>query len=158
MRKIYACSSLAFYFFKIFSQTGILFFQMEYKESESNYMNRHNFNQFYPFLKAVKGNWHNALYIGCPNGSCQYGGNPCHGFLLAADAEGLPILMPVDFFKRLTGEDVEAEGCKGRLRLKAFQSAFSSYIEWHTDSASECPLLQLCQIRPEPFQESMQKL
>ncbi len=101
--------------------------------------------KLYAFLKAARGNWHNALYISC-SAPCQYGPiGPCEGYLLTADAEGLPLIIPAKTFRTLTGESIEPPDCRGHLTLQAFRSAYAAYIEWHTESLSDCPLMQLCQ-------------
>lgn len=98
----------------------------------------------YSFMRAVRGNWHNALFINCNCQSCSHRGHlPCKGFLMAADADGRPLLMPVETLRRLTGESVEASECRGILDKQAFESAFSQYIEWHTISDEDCSLRQL---------------
>lgn len=64
---------------------------------------------------------------------------------MAADAEGIPILIPVETFRDLTGEPVLPEDCRCVLGLPAFESAYALYIEWHTSSPRECSIRQLCQ-------------
>lgn len=99
---------------------------------------------FYSFLRAVQGNWRNALFIQCSQAACPCEvSQSCQGFLLTADAEGIPLLMPVSEICRLTGESVEATECRGLLDRKAFEAAYYQYIEWHTESGRECALLQL---------------
>ena len=45
---------------------------------------------FYSFLRAVQGNWRNALFIQCSQAACPCEvSQSCQGFLLSADAEGL---------------------------------------------------------------------
>lgn len=103
-----------------------------------------NHNELYPFLKAVRGNWHNALYLSCRQNDCPQ--HPrCVGFLMTPDADGRPILMPADVMRSLTGEDIEPEGCLGTMEKQKFETLYSLYIEWHTISQTDCPLLQLCQ-------------
>lgn len=107
-------------------------------------MNQH-LCSFYPFLRALEGNWRNALFIQCSSSACPCEvSQSCQGFLLAADAEGRPLLMPASELCRLTGESVESAECRGILERQAFESAYRQYIEWHTESARECALLQLC--------------
>lgn len=98
----------------------------------------------YVFLRAVNGNWRNALFIQCNCAICPRAVSQfCQGYLLAADAEGKPLLVSVDAMRRLTGENLESVECREILDKQAFESAYGQYIEWHTDSAEECPLLQL---------------
>ncbi len=100
----------------------------------------------YPFLKAVHGSWHNALFIKCEHTVCPHGQSPpCEGFLMAVDADGSPILMPVNILRQLSGEFIEPEECQAVLGRKNFEAVYGLYIEWHTVSSTVCPLLELCQ-------------
>lgn len=63
---------------------------------------------------------------------------------MAVDADGSPILMPVNVLRQLSGESIEPEECRAVLGKQAFESVYGLYIEWHT-IFSECPLLELCQ-------------
>lgn len=101
--------------------------------------------KIYPFLKATCGCWHNALFIKCENTICPHGQSPpCEGFLMAVDADGSPILMPVNVLRQLSGESIEPEECRAVLGKQIFESVYGLYIEWHTIS-SGCPLPELCQ-------------
>lgn len=99
----------------------------------------------YPFLRAVRGNWRNSLFLECCSSSCIYRKEEaCEGYLMIANADGTPLLMPVRYFRLLTGESVAADECSGVLTCRIFESVYSLYIEWHTISANSCPLRQLC--------------
>ena len=99
----------------------------------------------YLFLREVRGCWHNALFIKCEYDICPHGQSPpCEGFLMAVDADGSPILMPVNILRRLSGESIEPEECRAVLGKQIFESIYGLYIEWHTIS-SRCPLSELCQ-------------
>lgn len=98
--------------------------------------------ELYPFMKAVRGNWHNALYLSCRQSSCT-GHESCRNLLVAVDAEGRPILMPVDAMRSLSGEDIEPGDCLGTMEKRKFETLYSLYIEWHTVSQTDCPLQQL---------------
>lgn len=108
-----------------------------------------NHENIYPFLKAARGNWHSTLFIKCGHSSCPYGSpEMCRGFLFVAAADGTPLLVPIEEFEALTGEEVSAEECRGILSHYAFVSAYAAYIEWHTISDTECPIKQLiCETR-----------
>lgn len=100
--------------------------------------------ELYQFLKAVRGNWHNAIYISCKH--CPgTKASQCRDFLMSADAEGHPILIPVNVLHLLTGEEITPEDCRGMMEKQVFETLYSLYIEWHTVSQNECPLLQLSQ-------------
>ena len=98
--------------------------------------------ELYPFMKAVRGNWHNALYLSCRQSSCTKHEN-CQDFLMAVDADGHPILMPVDVMRSLSGEDIEPGDCLDTMEKRKFETLYSLYIEWHTVSQTDCPLRQL---------------
>ncbi len=101
----------------------------------------------YSFLKAVRGCWHNALFIKCGHAVCPHDQSPpCEGFLMAVDADGSPILMPAKLLQKLTGEPIEPEGCRAVIGKQTFESVYGLYIEWHTVSSTDCPLLELCRI------------
>lgn len=111
---------------------------MEVKDVKENQKS----NELYPFMKAVRGNWHNALYLSCRQSTCTQHEN-CQDFLMAVDAEGHPILMPVDTMRSLSGEDIELGDCLGTMEKRKFETLYSLYIEWHTVSQTDCPLRQL---------------
>lgn len=100
----------------------------------------------YPFLQAVRGNWRNSIFLQCGTDVCPYGQPlPCEGFLFTADVDGTPLLMPIRYFRMLTGETVSKGECQDVLKRQAFEAIYSRYIEWHTISSKDCPLRQLCQ-------------
>lgn len=92
---------------------------------------------FYTFLKAAQGNWRNALYLYCSRPSCPH---DCGGFLMAADADGIPVLIAVREFEVLSGEVVDPRECSSILSRRAFESAYALAILWRTVSSSDCPL------------------
>lgn len=100
-------------------------------------------SQLYSLLTALQGNWRNAIYIQCA--SCPYAGQACDGYLLAADADAVPILFPVPLFRELTGEVVDKEACIGILNRQAFESLYHKWLVWHTESGQQCSILQVLQ-------------
>lgn len=92
---------------------------------------------FYQFLKAARGNWRNAIYLYCGRSACL---EDCGGFLMAADANGAPILISVKTFEQLSGETVVPDECSSILYKQAFESAYALAILWRTVSSSDCPL------------------
>ena len=104
-----------------------------------------NLHNMYRFLKAARGNWHNAIYIKCSSLICPHGNlNPCEGFLMAIDADGSPIFIPVEALRKLSGESVEPEECRITLNKHTFEAIYALYVEWHTVSSESCSLMQLC--------------
>ena len=93
--------------------------------------------KFYSFLRAVRGNWRNAIFVSCGCDACMYGREkPCSGFLLTVDECGQVMLLPAETVHELTGEEVEPTECSDVLSHK--------YIEWHAPNSSACTLRQLC--------------
>lgn len=96
--------------------------------------------KFYVFLKAIQGNWRNAIFIRCQ--PCLQ--NPmCTGYLMAADADGKPLLFSVDTLHELTGEIADPSECCAVLDRAAFESAYAQFLEWHTTDNMACPFSQL---------------
>ena len=93
--------------------------------------------KFYSFLRAVRGNWRNAIFVSC-------GCDACSGFLLTVDECGQVMLLPAETIHELTGEEVEPAECSAVLSRRSFDAAFSKYIEWHAPDPSACTLRQLC--------------
>ena len=100
--------------------------------------------KFYSFLRAVRGNWRNAIFVSCGCDACMYGREkPCSGFLLTVDERGQVMLLATETIRELTGEEVEPAECSAVLSRRSFDAAFSKYIEWHTPDPSACTLRQL---------------
>ena len=64
---------------------------------------------------------------------------------MAVDADGSPILIPVKVLKQVSGESIEPEECRAVLGKQIFEAVYGLYMEWHTVSSTDCPLLELCQ-------------
>ena len=100
---------------------------------------------FYSFLRAVRGNWRNAIFVSCGCDACMYGREkPCSGFLLTVDERGQVMLLATETIRELTGEEVEPAECSAVLSRRSFDAAFSKYVEWHAPDPSACTLRQLC--------------
>lgn len=89
----------------------------------------------YNILSACAGNWRNCIYISA-SGS---------GYLLSTDRDSRPIVMSVEQFRQLTGENVDPAECCGQLTAEGFSTLFAQYLLWHLPSSSGNPLAQLCQ-------------
>lgn len=98
--------------------------------------------KLYRFLQAAAGNWRNAIFIECRNSTCNNTG-PCSGFLMVSNADGAPILLPVEWFQEQTGEPVDKEECAAILSSAAFECAYSLWLKWQVDDPLRCVLLQL---------------
>ena len=95
----------------------------------------------YAFLKAIRGNWRNAIYVSCEKETCPYGHNPaCTGFLLTTNEYGQPMVISETDFLRITGEPIDASECHGTLTREAFESMYAQYVYWNIDSSRDCPL------------------
>lgn len=53
------------------------------------------------------------------------------------------MLLSAEDIQRLSGETVDSSECIAILSRRAFDAAFSKYIEWHTPEPSACALRQL---------------
>lgn len=96
----------------------------------------------YSFLHAARGNWRNALYIGCRD--CPYGQQPlCPGSLMAMDSEGRPVLMPTELLQQASGETIDVDECVASLDCGGFAALYGRLIEWTVSSPKSCPLLEL---------------
>mgnify|MGYP000823622515 CR=1 FL=1 len=98
-------------------------------------------NILYPFLSLTGGSWRNAFYIGCP--TCPYGDGNCNECLLTTDTEGAPLLMPVSYFEKATGEKVDKTECAAIISKTAFESLFNRWLVWNVNDAKACSILQL---------------
>lgn len=91
----------------------------------------------YSFLTACSGNWRNTIHV---NGKCK----ESSGHLLAFDRDGKPVLMAVDQFHKLSGEQVDPTECLGRLSEPAFKDLFAQFLLWQAASPQEQALESLC--------------
>lgn len=58
---------------------------------------RTTIQQLAEFLTACRGNWRNACFISCNECKCH---SPCSGYLMSADADGKPVLIPAAEYER----------------------------------------------------------
>lgn len=97
----------------------------------------------YSFMRATQGDWRNAVYIACS--SCPYSELGCGGHLLAANADGVPILFPLHLFEELTDETIDKDECAGVLTLQAFESLYHMWLIWNTKTNDSCSIMQVLQ-------------
>lgn len=71
---------------------------------------------FYRFLSACQGNWRNSVYISTDG----------PGYLLSANRDGRPIVMPVEQFQRLTGEIIDPPSAAASLPMRASEPSTHS--------------------------------
>ena len=87
------------------------------------------------------------MYLHCSKTACPYGNtDQCEGFLMVHNADGWPILVPIEEFRRSTGEPIDPAECCGALSRDAFESVFAQFIRWHIHHDDVCPLLQISQL------------
>lgn len=99
---------------------------------------------FYDFLKAAQGDWRNSMYLHCDKGACPYGMEPaCEGFLLSFNADSLPILVPIEEFRRASGEDLDPTECCAELSLSSFETVCRQHILWNGVDPRRCPAKEL---------------
>lgn len=89
----------------------------------------------YHFLFACRGNWRNSAYISTDG----------PGYLLSADQDGHPIVMAVEQFQQLSGEQVDPAECCGQFTEEGFKALYAQYLLWILLSADTDPLLALAQ-------------
>ena len=92
-------------------------------------------HQLYNILSACAGNWRNCVYISA--GSSDY--------LLSTDRDGRPIVMPVEQFRQLSGENVDPAECCGQLSAEGVKTLYAQYLLWHIPSVEDDPLHYLSQ-------------
>ncbi len=86
--------------------------------------------KLYLFLSACGGNWRNSIYITADG----------PGYLLTADRDARPIILPVDRFQSLTGEQIDPAECCGQLSEDALRALYTQYYLWQMPSAEDNPL------------------
>lgn len=91
--------------------------------------------QLYIFLSTCAGNWRNCVYISA--GDSDY--------LLSTDRDGQPIVISVEQFQQLSGENVDPAECCGQLSAEGFKILYAQYLLWHMPSAEDDPLRFLSQ-------------
>ena len=87
-------------------------------------------NKLYLFLSACGGNWRRSVYISADG----------PGYLLTADRDARPVIMPVEQFHALTGERIEPAECCGQLTEDGFRALYAQYYIWQMPSAEDNPL------------------
>ena len=90
--------------------------------------------QLYLFLTACSGSWRNTVHISCQE---ETDGS---GYLLAVDRDGQPVILPVQRFYELTGEQIDPTECCGQLTEAGFESLYAQYLLWKCTLAKEHPL------------------
>ena len=76
---------------------------------------RTSIQQLAEFLTACRGNWRNACFISCGVRKCH---SPCSGYLMSADADGKPVLIPAAEYERLTAQRRSEQACRWHLRCR----------------------------------------
>ena len=77
--------------------------------------------RFYRFLQATCCNWRNSFFIDCQR--CD----GCSGFLLSANHNAVPAIIPVAVFEELSGETVDKYDCIGKPKEGGEHSEKSQY-------------------------------
>ena len=95
--------------------------------------------QLYLFLTACSGNWRNSIYIKCQSEKDD------PGYLLAADRDGQPVILPIQQLYGLTGVQIDPAECCGQLTEDGFASLYAQYLLWRLPAAEEHPLRRLCE-------------
>ena len=104
---------------------------------------RTTIQQLAEFLTACRGNWRNACFISCGVCKCH---SPCSGYLMSADADGKPVLIPAAEYERLTAQRIDPSECREKLSRSASANAstvtagFSSCRLTTRDGTDRTPL------------------
>ena len=95
------------------------------------------------FIKASRGNWHNAVYIEC--GVCLTENKRCGApdFLYVPDYDGRPVLIPRTSLERFLGEPVQKDECFLELSRVEFERLYKALIEDRVDFSAPCSLFRL---------------
>ena len=91
------------------------------------------------FLTACSGNWRNSIYIKCQSEK------DAPGYLLAADRDGQPVILPIQRLYELTGVQIDPTECCGQLTEDGFAALYAQYLLWRLPAAEEHPLGRLCE-------------
>ena len=95
--------------------------------------------QLYHFLSACAGNWRNAVFI------AEAGKEVSSDYLLSANRDGQPVVMSVERFRQLTGENVDPTECCEQLSAEGFKTLYAQYLLWHVPSVKDDPFRFLSQ-------------
>ena len=87
---------------------------------------RTTIQQLAEFLTVCRGNWRNACFISCNECKCH---SPCSGYLMSADADGKPVLIPAAEYERLTAQRIDPMECRGNLSRSAFEDIYALYLK-----------------------------
>lgn len=81
--------------------------------------------KFYGFLSACSGNWRNTVFISAKSTS---------GYLLTVNRDGQPLVMAVENFQHLSGEQIDPAECCGQFTEEGFRALYAQYLLWHLPS------------------------
>ena len=87
---------------------------------------RTTIQQLAEFLTVCRGNWRNACFISCNECKCH---SPCSGYLMSADADGKPVLIPAAEYERLTAQRIDPSECRGNISRSAFEDIYALYLK-----------------------------
>ncbi len=91
----------------------------------------------YIFLSSCSGSWRNTVFIAVQD-------RP--GYLLSTGRDGQPIVMAVEKFQQLTGEQIDPTECCGQLTEASFSALYAQYLLWRLPGAEEDPLHYLSKV------------
>ena len=64
--------------------------------------------------------------------------------MMTTDRDGMPLLMEVSTFNRLTGGSIDPAECCGEMALSVFETVYAKYLLWRCPSAQEHSLRSIC--------------
>lgn len=80
----------------------------------------------YHFLNLCQGNWHRTVYVTCND--CPTAACPMRDFLMLPDAQGKPILLPVQDAAILFSERPDPSECLCTLSFAQFSGMYDAYL------------------------------
>ena len=94
-------------------------------------------------LILVDGNWRNAVYIqSCSTQDCHLN-TPCLGHLFTADRDGAPVVIPIELFQWLTGEQIDPSECRSHISRLDFENMYRRTLLWFCNCAKACGVRHL---------------
>lgn len=100
----------------------------------------------YTFLRAVKGNWRNAVFMDCQE-CISKNELPCLGHLIAFESEARPVILPVGLLRELGEDSFDKTECLLSIDRKQFETLYAGWLEWQAGDPAECPVKQLLRLQ-----------
>ena len=94
------------------------------------------------FVKNVRGNWRNSVYISCR--TCKYDKQKCcEDILLSFDQDGVAAFIAVTDVNSIYSTIIDKTECLSEWSNRKFLCVFENVIKTQTCPELGCPILQL---------------